>query len=476
MNIETIKYQLKNQIDPESTVFAAFEHIESYELKFWLANMTLEYITFLETMSEKMYENILDEELELAKMASFIKVTFKEAAQVLEQTPQEIQDTLQICKSYKTSLHQRLFTLTAYGEKVKLMEYIFNRIEGRFGAYDELQVDREDFTNRLMRYIIEDEEPMVMQDKIKAIYGQLPVRLTKQKFFDWIEQSLLMLRGVRTSEFDDYCKMLEDVFHPEGVHGYGEYFSFLVEQMPKLDIAYSDAITEDEVELGFERIRAISLYIDNAITMSLQLVTMLNGLMAILLSLTEKSLKENQQEIKDFVEMIVLLSSREGMNELIDEEVLSRLEAIEGVMEDSLSQHMVLDNLIDTLDNNYQDEVKDYRLSQRLKNIRLLKDLGSSSFFAPDADEESMDDQVDDNIVNDKMKHLQEVFTKVMAEGNRLTQRGRMGLLLGTINVTHRHTDEIREYISFALNQCNDESELKACVFLLQEEIMGDTY
>ena len=42
----------------------------------------------------------------------------------------------------------------------------------------------ENFTRTIMQFILEDEDNMMINSKIKDVIGQLPVRLTKNKFFE----------------------------------------------------------------------------------------------------------------------------------------------------------------------------------------------------------------------------------------------------------------------------------------------------
>ena len=46
-----------------------------------------------------------------------------------------------------------------------------------------------------MQFILEDEDNMAINRKISQVIGQLPVRLTKNKFFEMLSNGLSIYKG-----------------------------------------------------------------------------------------------------------------------------------------------------------------------------------------------------------------------------------------------------------------------------------------
>nr|MDE7433517.1 hypothetical protein [Lachnospiraceae bacterium] len=81
--------------------------------------------------------------------------------------------------------------LAAYADIFSRYEYVTNRCEYLFreGVSDEKYTD-EDFTREIMQYIFSEEENAVINSKICEIIAELPLRLTKNKFFELLSGGL----------------------------------------------------------------------------------------------------------------------------------------------------------------------------------------------------------------------------------------------------------------------------------------------
>ncbi len=470
MQFDTVKYRLKHEVDPESTIFAAVDLIESYNFKYWLSNGSLEFITFLEAVNEPHYASIMEEEPGIGKMVAFLKSTFFNPASLLDLDETGIEKKIEAASSMRDVLEAKTMVLTAYGEKTKLYEYIMNRKEGRWGKYDGIVIDKEGLTNRILQYIVSDNDPALMQSKIKFIYGQLPVRLSRGKFINWIEQALMLLRGVQASEMDDYCKMIADIFYPEGVKGYGEQFVPLYEAVNSLEKSLEPDLDEKDVQGLFDKVKAIGAYIEDAISLMLLTATMLNNMIALLYSLSKSSAGTNAQEAKAFMDLMTHIATLE-QGDVIDKTVVEHLHAIEKTMEKSMEDLVKVDGLLDMLNNSYEDELKDCKLTEKTVVLNRVRELSSANYFLPLYEKDREDQVADDVYVRQKVLRFSELLTEVIDREDRALNRARIGNVLGMLNVIHNNTDAIRDYVGFSLNQCRDESELRATIHLIETEI-----
>ena len=77
--------------------------------------------------------------------------------------------------------------VVSFVDQLRIYEYVFNRVEYQFRDKEEYPFDKEYyntyFTNDLIHYIFSEKDNVVVNSKIARIIGQLPMRLSKDRFF-----------------------------------------------------------------------------------------------------------------------------------------------------------------------------------------------------------------------------------------------------------------------------------------------------
>ena len=101
---------------------------------------------------------------------------------------------------------------TAYTDAFQAYEYVLNRLEGRFEPQlmgnRNVQPDEEEWTAEIMAYITDTDEAMVVNERIQSVVGQLPIRLTRNKFFAMVEEGMSVYKGGPASSLDDMLYIL----------------------------------------------------------------------------------------------------------------------------------------------------------------------------------------------------------------------------------------------------------------------------
>lgn len=100
---------------------------------------------------------------------------------------------------------------TAYTDCFQAYEYVLNRLEGRLIPAGDTDGDRETDEERLawiMRYITETGESAVINERIQMVVSQLPVRLTKQKFFALVGEGMAVYAGSPRKNVEDMLYIL----------------------------------------------------------------------------------------------------------------------------------------------------------------------------------------------------------------------------------------------------------------------------
>ena len=67
-----------------------------------------------------------------------------------------------------------------------IYEYVLNRIEYRFKDGSDIVVESDDmFASRIISYILSEKDQMLINTRISEVVRELPVRMTKNKFFEF---------------------------------------------------------------------------------------------------------------------------------------------------------------------------------------------------------------------------------------------------------------------------------------------------
>ena len=129
---------------------------------------------------------------------------------------------------------RRMSVLTAYTDRLSLKEYILNRLEYCYKEIPEYEED-DDAAREILRVIFETDDNAIVNEKIRMMLSQLPVRMTKTKFFEYLEQSFQNYAGQDREAVDSFLYMLRSaagIYEPEG---FDEEYPNLKELMKQLD-------------------------------------------------------------------------------------------------------------------------------------------------------------------------------------------------------------------------------------------------
>ena len=88
-------------------------------------------------------------------------------------------------ESLRNQIISIMESVTDYVDKFKVYEHVLNRVEHR---YDDSVFDEEYYntymTNDIMHYIFSDKDNVSINARISDVVGQLPVRMSKGRFYD----------------------------------------------------------------------------------------------------------------------------------------------------------------------------------------------------------------------------------------------------------------------------------------------------
>lgn len=363
--------------------------------------------------------------------------------------------------SIRKEITSHMEVVTAYVDRFDVFQYILNRIEYRF---DEEALDNDyyntKFTNDMMHYIISDKE--YVNARISEIIRQLPVRITKNKFFERIKDAFSLYKDSEKQSFDEFIYMLRSVsmlYEPDGMK---DNYSDLYEYYNKLmNLDYKNMTNEeyrDSVGLLNIAVEKVIKYSD----IYIMLQEIVNDVFIIILSAPYNNMEE--EKIAGVCDVI-----RELNNNNLDYEVLmEKFEDIEGVQEEMYHIISSNDYIIDEYVGN--DILSGIMLDKQFNVLKTIAKLSTGSIFI------ELNDKCDDALTQEYMDasydKLIKEFSELFEQVSNSVKRAVMSGVLASLPNFFSNIDELQEYINSSLIQCNDLAEKKACVSIIRECIL----
>ena len=354
---------------------------------------------------------------------------------------------------------ERMEQATAYTDCFQAYEYVLNRLEGRLIPAGDTDGDRETDEERLawiMRYITETGESAVINERIQMVVSQLPVRLTKQKFFA-LGEGMAVYAGSPRKNVEDMLYILRSEALLNQPAGMTLAFPQLAGMLAPFERADYRQMTEEEYCLLSERMKEAGEILADYTGELMLLMDLINDLCVVFLSRTGVVMDVAEEERLQAVLRAVREAFSSGAE--LDTELLRQLEGRQEVCCDQWERYS---SPMDILE---QEAERDPQ-AETLRRISLLL---SGSSFVPLEPRKTGEEPVD----RAELDRLVGELTGRMAEGfagrSRLVVRALMAKVLSSLPVFFGSLDEVRDYVGGCLDSCADEAEKAVCMRLLRE-------
>ncbi len=377
----------------------------------------------------------------------------------------------------RSRLIHEMEILTSFTEDFRVFEYVLNRVEYRFKEAD---LDEQYYgyylTNDLIHYIFQTKDNVAVNERIREVITQLPMRMSRQHFFETLSDAFTLYRGAQKGTIDDFSQMLKDsgtLSLPEGAE---EHFPEFSDALSRLTAADYRNITEDEYnELAAVLSEASSSITDlsDAFVLLAQMTN--DAYTAILADVPherssgadafERNLRGTYERARDILGRLMNPETAGGVNE-------NDFKPLEGMQERIL---MILGSSSFAVEPAVRDRSAQLEKCGALRGYQDLQACGKlqsgSDFVSLHEDAERLsvpDDSYADRMSADVRKALDRQFIAV----SQPVRRALMASVLSQLPVLFSDTDALQSYINVSLEQCSDRAERLAAVELLKE-IMG---
>lgn len=358
--------------------------------------------------------------------------------------------------------------LTVFTDVFSLYEHIINRCEYNFIAEDEelmanakkySSVKDEDVTRKIMNYIFSEKDNVVINERITTVVSQLPVRMTKAKFFQYLLEAFKLYKDQDLKSLENFIYILKTnaVLDTSAIDESYDKLYDIYKLLSQADYSSLTKAQYDNLRNGLDLARQ---QLEDEVSKHMLLQENINDLLVILI--TNQYLLNSSKEYKHLKNAVDLILSK---SQLLEEELTELYMELEGVQEDIYEELSTYDYLIDD-DKNLLDGCS----NGQLLNLKRVSKLSSGSLFVP-LDEKMVEAVAAEEVVMKAFEDIVAEFEASFKTKERIVNRARMGITMGALPVFFNNISEVQDYVYDSLNSCTNEAEKIA----VKEILLGMT-
>ncbi len=417
-------------------------------------NLAMQYTAFTEGVSEG--DVILPKEAEAyaGEIKSFMDALAKGEGMVSE-------ERLTAIGTLRERLTVAMQALTAYTDRLYLHEYVLQRLApGMEGTVEE--VDSNAALEEISSFLFFDEEQEGLLARVSATVSELPVRMTKAKFFEWVRSTASVYKESDSETLDRVFYMLysaSGLYEPEGM----ELFPECKEALAYLNgLDYRD-ITEEQYKEAKQRLESVTEFITSVSEAYFSLTEIANSLMTVLFTegYVMPADSEATKGCRDIYRMIA-----EG-KDFTDEELVEAFETFEGLPEEIEEFLFTEEAYFDEL--SVDDKLLDAMMQKALyTRVAYARRLHTSSIFVKLEKEQQKEASFDE-----MLEEFCVAVTKVLEAGQRAVNRAVMARVIQNLPLPFTRKSDIQKYVLATLENCHDMSEKTAAMRAIRELAEG---
>ncbi|NLO08367.1 MAG: hypothetical protein GX129_00645 [Clostridiales bacterium] len=369
----------------------------------------------------------------------------------------------------RSNITERMEMLTLFVDLFEIYEYALNRVEYRFKEMDQIKED-EELAREVLRYIFDSEDNVMINEKIKEVIGQLPVRITKQKYFDYISDSFNELIGASEGVLETYIYIIRSCAMLDISSDMKEAYPELWDKKDQLEILDFKDISNKEYEEASLLVQEAAALLEIESSAYYNLIEIVNELYTILLCAPYigQASENNNEHRKAALHIIGSINKAftKDKQEEPTSEILESFGVIEGLQEDMEYDIISLEDIIYQIDKNHRMIVDSLGREEQLHSLLHSKNLQSGSLFV-DLDGTDSDEPIDkDRLYKEKNKLINELEERFQSL-DRMIVRAVMANTMNKMPVFFNSHTEVMEYVLYSLNKCTDMAEKYASIEII---------
>lgn len=378
---------------------------------------------------------------------------------------EDLLQDMQALEHLREQIIEKVRDITCFVDRYNIYEHALNRVEYRFRDEDYPSgYSDENFTRKIMQFILEDEDNMMINSKIKDVIGQLPIRLTKNKFFEMLSNGMSIYNGGTKESLDDFLYMIRTCSMLESTETMEINYPHLTEAFEQLNsIKLKDITSTDYQELK-DKLSDITTYIDDEMDTCMMVQTIINDLLLVLYTReninSDKVVIACNEIIKNTNLLFVGKFSTKTLEEI--EDMFVMLEGEQEKLYPMISSYDITDQIKDS----YLDDIKELGLEEQYNIVFKIPKLNSDSMFV-EMDKEADSTILDENYLEKQKEKMVSEYRELFNENDKLINRAVMSAVLSELPIFFNNISELQDYIYNTLSICTDKAEKLACIEII---------
>ncbi len=319
-------------------------------------------------------------------------------------------------------------------------------------------IQPEEFLQKLQGYLFSDKDTSVMQEKIRLVVGQLPVRMTRDKFYDCIREAFTLYKGSDKASVDGFVYVLETagtLYRPaESLEPYEDLWSKYC-QLEKADYKNMDA---DQYEMLAGVLEEAAKQIHGLTDFYYSMQKVVNGIYA--QCLLKKYIVSEEKLSKACQSIWKCLAKEEYREEM--------LVPLEGRIEPLVEKSSYLEAVLFETVSSCKEELEKQGLTGVYMDLGKVANLLSDSLFVS-LEEAAEPEEASETYIQEQTKELIKKMDQKLAEVSKPVKRAIMGEVLEKLPMVFKSQDQVMETIRTRLFGCQDLAEQAVVVDLLND-------
>lgn len=459
--IRQLAGELRSRRAPEQNLPLLMNRTASAYGQLSLYNLATELAMFLESEAEG--QIVPDEEVKKMKEVLFasIKENLIGSGEQSSYDPERDKTEVERITALREQVTRRVESLTAYTDLFILYEYMINRMEPKFEKLQEnaKELDNDETAREILQWIFSDDEPGLVNERIKEMLSCLPVRMTKGKFMELVQNAFGLYKEADRSSIDLFDYMLRSasgLYQPEGMKEQFPQLEKVRDVLEKAEVSVPDEQMYEEwkqqLSEGTAAVRGLTECYEG-------IQAIANAFLTVLLTKPYFTL-EAEQDAARATELVRKLC----IEQKADTETL--FAGIEHTMERLSEDIQLLEPLLSLATEKMGKEISELMLTTVHQRLLAVQRLNSGSVYAELLPEEEKElpagylEQVRDRF----LAEIKETFSSASRQKNRAV----MAAVLKELPVYFNSHTEVMEYVRSSLEQCHDEGEKRVSMELLR--------
>lgn len=447
---------IRNGKDPEKNMVLFADYLCSLCYRFSNICLSMNYYVFQQVLNDGL------EDKELLKLTEDVNKVI--SCGIIGDDASG--DMVGLIEEVRSKIISTMKVLTSYTDIFSRYEYVINRVEYRFSEEDlPEQYTDENFTRKLMNYIVADEDSVVINSRISEVIAELPIRMTKSKFFERLNEGINVYKDTDKKSFDDFLYMVRSCAMIELPDEKDDFFDDLKSIHNTLIHMDYENINVEEYQSLKEKINYTAVFIGDTVNLYMMLQQIVNNVYAILI--TKPYVKDFGEE--DNICKSIISSINKGFEgaSTVDEELFIGLEGMqEKVYEEYMSCEYVLDDIKERKSADMDADLKN-QYEILFKSEVLLSESLFVEFVGNTIDDSAMDNKYFEQKKREFLEEVEEFFKT----HNRAVNRAVMSVIISSLPIFFNNLEELQDYIYNSLDSCRQKAEKMACVEILNSAI-----